>query len=95
MSAKKANLWPQLANEVKLMVINRLPDIQSLHNLTRADDFLAHLVASDFMQILPSVLANSMPRDLQETVFTIISIHDSAPLRDTDFPSILNNISFD
>ena len=75
--------------------MTQLSDVPSLRSLTRADSLLADIFASNFMKVLPSVLANSMPRDLQEIVFTMISIHDAAPFKDAQLPAVLENVRFD
>ena len=86
----------RLPAELQLMVMACLPNISSLHNLTRAHRSLAQIFDSFSAYILPNVLANSMPRDLQELVCTLISIQESAPFRDNELSFVLNgNVSFD
>ena len=77
------------------MILTNLPNIPSLENITRADCSLAQLFANNFTHILLLVVANSTPRDLQGIIFTMVSICDAAPFRDTELSSVLSNVFFD
>ena len=78
------------------MIMASIPDVTSLHNLLCVAKASRPLFAASFKYIFPEVVANNMPRDLQEMVFTVISIEDHAPFQDVLLPFFLNsNIASD
>ena len=88
--------WCSLPNEVHLMIMAAMPDVTSLYNLLCAAKASRPLFASSFNYVFSDVVANSMPRDLQETVHLVISIEDHAPFQDSLLTDVLySSIVFD
>ena len=71
-----------LPNELQLMVMAFLPDISSLQNLTQAHKSFAQLFESFFAYVLPNVVADNMPCNVQELAYGLASAQDSALCRD-------------
>ena len=90
--------WHSLPNEMKVLVMSQIPDIASLHNFVCADVNSSAAIFSEFFaDILPSVLGESIPFDIQELICILISIKDTAPVRDRDsqFPFVMDgNVYF-
>ena len=76
--------WHCLPTEIRVLIMSRIPDILSLHNFVCAEvDSSAAIFSEFFADILPGVLGQSIPLDIQESIYIWISVKDAAPFRDT------------
>ena len=88
--------WVSLPNEVHLMIMAAIPDVTSLYNLLCAAKVSRPLFASFFNHVFSDLVANSMPRDLQEMVYLVIAIEDHTPFKDILLTDVLySSIVFD
>ena len=89
----KTTSWNSLPLELKSMVLH-VADIPSLLNLITADPSINFEFHSSFSTILPSVLASSMPRDLQQLICTFLSIREAGEISRCEVERVLYS-SFD
>ena len=78
------------------MVLHDAPDIPSLSNLIAADPSLRSELCFSFSTILPSVLARSMPRELQLLVCKLLAIREVGKASNCQVEVLLQpNVQFD
>ncbi|MCJ1361993.1 hypothetical protein MMC16_001095 [Acarospora aff. strigata] len=92
----KAASWNDLPIELKSMVMHNVPDIPSLFNLVTADTSLQLELHYSFDTILPSVLANAMPQELQRLIFTLLTIREAGKFQNSKVLVLLHHsVGFD
>ena len=83
-----------LPTELQVMIMKRIPDLASLQRLVCANPLSAQILTSFYDSILPTVLANSMPHDMQELLCMLFSIYGSGSVSIDQLASTLE-IQFD
>lgn len=81
-----------LAVEIKAMILSVMPNLQSLLNLVSADPIARSEFLYSSNSILPSVLGNCLPRDIQEAVCTCLTLDEAGLINDSEVEVILNSL---
>lgn len=85
----KKTSWNILPIELKSMAMHDAPDISSLFNLITADPSVTSELRYSFSTILPSVLARSMPKELQLLVGTLLTIREAGKVSNSEVEVLL------
>lgn len=84
-----------LAAEIKALILCAMTDLQSLMNFISVDPTARSEFLYSFSSILPSVLGNCLPRDLQEAVCTVLTLNEAGLINDSEVENLLTSLKLD
>lgn len=74
------------------MILFAIPNLQSLLNLVSAGPIARSEFRYSSSSILPSVLGNCLPWDIQEEVCTCLTLDEAGLFKDSEVEVILNSL---